>query len=315
MAPRDRVTNLTDEQRQLHIGKPKWLKSSIPTGPVYFEIKRDLRDRKLFTVCEEAKCPNIGECWNTRTATFMVLGGTCTRACKFCNVATGNPNGWLDHNEPLQTAESVKQMALRYVVITMVDRDDLPDGGSEHVAKVLTEIRQLSPQIKIELLAGDFRGEEQLLRNIHTARPEVFAHNLETVERLTPRVRDRRATYRRSLQVLQQYKAMAEYPVLTKSALMLGLGEERDEVVHCLEDMREHGVDFVTIGQYLRPTKKHLSIKRFVHPDEFAWLGEQAKVLGFKSVASGPLVRSSYRAREFYEAAMPSVELRVDNNA
>lgn len=294
----------TKADKQLHIGKPKWLKSSIPTGPVFFEIKRDLRDRKLFTVCEEAKCPNIGECWNTRTATFMVLGGTCTRACKFCNVATGNPNGWLDHAEPLQTAESVKQMNLRYVVITMVDRDDLADGGSEHVGKVLTEIRRLSPEIKIELLAGDFKGEPALLKNIEIARPDVFAHNLETVERLTPRVRDRRATYRGSLKVLKRFKEIAEYPVLTKSALMLGLGEELNEVVDCLKDMRDHDVDFVTIGQYLRPTKKHLSIKRFVHPDEFAWLGEQAKALGFKSVASGPLVRSSYKAREFYEAAI-----------
>lgn len=290
--------------RALHIGKPHWLKTEIPTGATYFNIKRDLRERKLFTVCEEAKCPNIAHCWNTNTATFMVLGEVCTRGCRFCNVKTGNPAGWLDANEPNQVAESAQAMGLKYVVITMVDRDDLEDGGAAHIVKVVRRVRELSPEIRIELLVGDFHGNDSAHSAILGAAPDVYAHNLETVERLTPRVRDRRATYRQSLGVLKRSKELTALPVFTKSALMLGLGEERDEVIATLGDMREHGVDFVTIGQYLRPTKKHLSIKRFVHPDEFADYAEVAKSLGFRSVASAPLVRSSYKAREFYEEAI-----------
>jgi lipoic acid synthetase len=288
----------------LHIGKPDWLKTKIPTGGTFFQIKRDLRERKLYTVCEEAKCPNISQCWNQGTATFMVLGDTCTRGCRFCNVKTGNPRGWLDANEPDQTAESAKIMNLKYVVITMVDRDDLPDGGASHVAKVITRVREVNPGIKIEILGGDFQKNKASLDAIIDAKPEIYAHNLETIRRLTPRVRDARAGYQQSLDVLRMVKETAKHEMYTKSALMLGLGETLDEVVECLVDMREYGVDFVTIGQYMRPTKKHLSIKRWVHPDEFAMLAEKAKDLGFMSVASGPLVRSSYRANEFYEEAM-----------
>ena len=288
----------------LHIGKPDWLKTKIPTGGTFFQIKRDLRERKLYTVCEEAKCPNISQCWNQGTATFMVLGDTCTRGCRFCNVKTGNPQGWLDANEPDQTAESARIMNLKYVVITMVDRDDLPDGGAAHVAKVITRIRDVNPGIKIEILGGDFQKNAAALNEIIDAKPEIYAHNLETIRRLTPRVRDARAGYQQSLDVLRLVKEAAKHEMYTKSALMLGLGETLEEVVECLVDMREYGVDFVTIGQYMRPTKKHLSIKRWVHPDEFAQLAEKAKQLGFMSVASGPLVRSSYKANEFYEEAM-----------
>jgi lipoic acid synthetase len=288
----------------LHIGKPAWLKTTIPTGGTYFQIKKDLRERQLFTVCEEAKCPNIGQCWNQRTATFMVLGDTCTRGCRFCNVKTGNPGGWLDPREAEQTALAAKTMQLRYAVITMVDRDDLPDGGAAHVAQVLQRVKELNPGIRVEILAGDFRESDASLTTLARSRPEVFAHNLETVERLTPRVRDARANYRQSLRVLRRFKDLVDYPVVTKSALMLGLGETLAEVEATLADMREHGVDFVTIGQYMRPTKKHLSIKRFVPPAEFDQLAASARALGFKSVVSGPLVRSSYQAGHYYDEAM-----------
>jgi lipoic acid synthetase len=288
---------------RLELNKPEWLKTKIPTGRVFFEIKKDLRERKLATVCEEAKCPNIEKCWNTNTATFMVLGDTCTRGCRFCNVKTGNPNGWLDHNEPRQVAESTRLMKLKYVVITMVDRDDLQDGGALHVANVLTEIKLLNPNIKIELLAGDFKGSNDSIQSILEVRPEVYAHNIETVERLSPRVRDARANYRQSLMTLDYVKKNSGYSVYTKSALMLGLGEEREEIIAALKDLRSVDVDFITIGQYMRPSKKHLSIKRWVHPDEFKEIGELALSLGFKGVASSPLVRSSYMAKEFYEQA------------
>lgn len=291
--------------KSLHIGKPEWLKTQIPTGATYFAIKRDLRERKLFTVCEEAKCPNIGQCWNTGTATFMVLGDTCTRACRFCNVKTGNPQGWLDPHEPDQTAEAAKLLRLNYAVITMVDRDDLPDGGAAHVARVIERVRELNPGIRLEILAGDFRGDVSSLKQILAPRIEVFAHNIETVKRLTPRVRDARAGYVQSLQVLRQVKELADYqPFHTKSALMLGLGETLEEVEEALVDLRQHAVDFVTIGQYMRPTKQHLSIKRWVPPAEFEQIGALGRKLGFKAIVSGPLVRSSYRANEFYDAAM-----------
>ena len=289
--------------KPLHVGKPAWLKSKIPTGPEYFRIKRELRDRKLYTVCEEAKCPNIGECWSRRTATFMVLGDTCTRACRFCNINTGNPNGWVDEKEPLHTAESVRDMQLKYVVLTMVDRDDMADGGAAHVGKVIDEIKRLNPNIIVEILAGDFRGLDESLKSVLRSEPKVFAHNIETVERLSPRVRDARATYRTSLSVLKRVKELADYQVFTKSALMLGLGESMEEVHQALRDLRDYDVDFVTLGQYLRPSKKHLAIKRWVTPDEFKELEVYARQIGFKSVASGPLVRSSYKAWDYFETA------------
>jgi len=290
-------------EKALHIGKPAWLKTDIPTGETYFRIKRDLRDRKLFTVCEEAKCPNIGQCWNTNTATFMILGEVCTRGCRFCHVKTGNPAGVLDHDEPRQVAESAAQMRLKYVVITMVDRDDLVDGGSAHVARVVEAVRAASPAIRIELLVGDFRARDASISTVLDSRPDVYAHNIETVERLTPRVRDARANYRQSLATLARAKELAGYDVLTKSAIMLGLGEEKAEVEQALRDLRSVGVDFVTLGQYLRPTRKHLSIKRWVEPKEFDGFAAFARSIGFISVASAPLVRSSFRAREFFETA------------
>ncbi|MES2744466.1 MAG: lipoyl synthase [Bdellovibrionota bacterium] len=293
-----------DSPQPLHINKPTWLKTKIPTGDTFFEIKRDLRSKNLFTVCEEAKCPNISECWSTNTATFMILGDTCTRACRFCNVKTGNPGGWLDDNEPAKTAESVAMMKLKYAVLTMVDRDDLEDGGSAHVKRTFEAIRVASPSTLLEFLGGDFQEKDDSLHMVLSARPEVFAHNIETVERLTPRVRDARATYRRSLAVLKRVKELAPYEVFTKSAIMLGLGEKPDEVVQALKDLRENNVDFITIGQYMRPSKRHLSIKEFVPPEQFDELGAIAKELGFLSVASGPLVRSSYRASEFYAKAL-----------
>jgi lipoic acid synthetase len=298
------TTTHPDQKRLLHVGKPSWLKTPIPTGETYFNIKRDLRGRKLYTVCEEAKCPNIGHCWNTNTATFMVLGEVCTRACRFCNVKTGNPEGWLDADEPRQVAESSAVMKLKYVVITMVDRDDLPDGGAAHVAQVIREVRALNPGIIIELLAGDFKGSTEALKVILAERPEVYAHNIETVERLSPRVRDARAKYRQSIEALGHVKKLADYRVFTKSAIMLGLGEEEEEVRSSLSDLREFGVEFINIGQYMRPSNKHLPIKRFAHPDEFERLKAYAESIGFLAVASAPLVRSSYKAHEYYAEAL-----------
>lgn len=291
-------------EKNLHIKKPSWLKTPIPKGKVFFDIKRDLRGRKLFTVCEEAKCPNISECWSSKTATFMIGGEICTRACRFCNVKTGNPGGLLDLEEPGNVAQSCDKMDLKYVVITMVDRDDLKDGGCGHFIKVFSAVKDQNPGIKIEFLSGDFSGDEILLEKILLTRLEVFAHNIETVRRLTPRVRDARASYEQSLRVLDftsKYKHTKSLKTYIKSSIMLGLGEEKAEVHQTLNDLRSSGVDFVTLGQYMRPTKKHLAIKKWVTPDEFAEYGRFARKIGFKGVVSNPLVRSSYKAREFYE--------------
>lgn len=304
-------TTQADNPKALHIGKPAWLKTPIPTGETYFNIKRDLRDRKLYTVCEEAKCPNIATCWNTGTATFMVLGEVCTRGCRFCNVKTGNPGGWLDENEPKQVADSCALMKLKYVVITMVDRDDLPDGGAAHVARVIREVRLTNPGIIVELLAGDFRGSDEALKVILAEKPHVYAHNIETIERLSPRVRDARANYRQSLKALAKVKEFADYDVFTKSAIMLGLGEEEHEVQTSLGDLRDVGCDFINMGQYMRPTNKHLSIKRFAHPDEFDRLGRYAESIGFLAAASAPLVRSSYKAHEYYAKALRNRDERI----
>jgi lipoyl synthase len=282
-----------------HLKKPEWLKTPIPTGQVFFKIRKDLREKNLFTVCEEAKCPNISECWSSNTATFMILGDTCTRACRFCHVKTGNPGGWLDHEEADKTALSVATMGLKYVVITMVDRDDLADGGAKHVAAVLTTVREKNPGIIIELLAGDFQANTSAWQTLAENCPDVYAHNVETVPRLSPRVRDARAGFDQSLKALHWFKEHTT--ARTKSALMLGLGETLDEVKEAMQRLRDVGVDMLTIGQYMRPTKKHLSVKRFVHPDEFKELEIYGYSLGFVGIASGPLVRSSYRAREFYE--------------
>ena len=289
---------------KLHINKPKWLKTKIPTGSTFFKIKKDLKEKRLYTVCEEAKCPNIGECWATNTATFMILGDTCTRACRFCNVKTGNPNGWTDKNEPQKTADSIKIMNLRYAVLTMVDRDDLNDGGAAHVAQVLSTVKIANPDTKLEFLGGDFNGKAESLQKILEAEPEVFAHNLETVRRLSPRVRDARASYDQSLEVLAMIKKISTKTVLTKSAIMVGLGETQQEVFETLRDLRQVDVDIVTIGQYMRPSKRHLAIQEFVTPEQFRVLEEKALDMGFKAVACSPLVRSSYRADFYYGQAI-----------
>jgi lipoic acid synthetase len=281
--------------------KPHWLKVERVQGDRLMDIKRNLRGDRLFTVCEEARCPNISECWNAGTATFMILGDTCTRGCRFCAVKTGNPAGLLDSAEPGKTAANIKAMKLDYAVITMVDRDDLPDGGAAHIASTLVAIQSETPHVVVEILAGDFQGKEEPLSTvIHAGRGlDVFAHNLETVRRLTPRVRDARAKYDQSLRVLENARRLRP-GMFTKSALMLGLGEEEAEIEETLRDIRSVGVDIITIGQYLQPTTKHLTIKRFVHPDEFKHWKSVAETIGFRGVASGPLVRSSYKAAHLF---------------
>lgn len=297
-------------ERALHIGKPAWLKTKIPTGENYFWLKRTMRERKLTTVCEEAKCPNIATCWNERTATFMVLGDTCTRACRFCHVKTGWPLAPGRPEEPHEVAQSCKDMNLTHAVITMVDRDDLVDGGAHHIAAVVRAAKQLMPQLTVELLMGDFRGNRNALDLILAAQPEIWGHNLETVARLTPRVRDARASYQQSLDMLQAAKQRAPYPVVTKSALMLGLGERPEEVIATMADLRRHDVDLLTIGQYLRPTKKHLAIKAWIPPELFAELAREATKLGFLGVAATPLARSSYRAHHLYSQAQAALAAR-----
>ncbi len=284
------------------INKPQWLKSGITGGETLFQIKKDLREKKLYTVCEEAKCPNISDCWNVGTATFMIMGDTCTRGCRFCHIKTGDPQGLLDKEEPFKVAYSIKTMNLQYAVITMVDRDDLPDGGAAHIAETIVAIQKENPHTRVEILAGDFRGNKESLNTmIYAGRGlDVFAHNIETVRRLSPRVRDARAKYDQSLQVLENAKKLQPTGLFTKSAIMLGLGEEGEEVYASLQDLRNVGVDIVTIGQYLQPTPKHLTVKRFAHPSEFDFWKTTAEKLGFKGVAAGPLVRSSYKASHLF---------------
>ncbi len=281
--------------------KPYWLKTPIAHGDVLVSIKRRLRKGQLHTVCEEAKCPNIAECLNAGTATFMILGDTCTRGCRFCNVKTGNPGGVLDAEEPQKVAHTIRDMALDYAVLTMVDRDDLPDGGAAHIAQTVSAIRELSPNIIIEILAGDFRGNQEALRTVLFAGNglNTFAHNLETVRRLSPRVRDAKASYEQSLEVLRNAKRIRPESY-TKSGMMLGLGEEQNDIEECLRDMCSAGAQIVTIGQYLQPTPRHIPVARFVHPDEFNHWKTFAESIGFLAVASGPLVRSSYRAANLF---------------
>jgi lipoyl synthase len=281
--------------------KPAWLKRTIPAGDRYAWIKRQARELDLHTVCEEARCPNIGECWQGGTATFMLMGDTCTRGCRFCSVKTSRRPGPLDPAEPDKIAATIAAMDLDYVVLTTVDRDDLPDQGAAHIAAVIRRTQRECPELLIEVLSGDFRGERALIDQVIAARPAVFAHNLETVERLTPRVRDPRATYRQSLEVLAHAKRTA--PRLpTKSSLMLGLGEQDAEVLAAMRDLRAVGVDFLTLGQYLQPDAGKLAVQEYIHPEAFAALEEAGLDLGFRYVAAGPLVRSSYRAAEYWLA-------------
>jgi lipoic acid synthetase len=281
------------------MSKPAWLKTRAPSGENYGKIKNMLGELKLATVCQEAKCPNIGECWTSGTATFMLMGEVCTRGCRFCHVKTGNPKGKIDPFEPEKVAYSISQMALDYVVITSVDRDDLPDQGASHFARTVSTIKKLNSKLIVEILTPDFRGELGLIQEIVNSRPDVFAHNIETVERLTPGVRDPRAKYRQSLDVLDGIKKMNPN-MYTKSSIMLGLGETDEEVLQTLKDLRSVGCDVVTFGQYLQPTKRHLKVIEYITPEKFKEWQTIAEGMGFLYVASGPLVRSSYRAGEFF---------------
>ncbi len=279
--------------------KPSWLKVAIPSGEKYHFIKQKRKSLNLATVCEEARCPNIGECWSSGTATFMVMGDSCTRGCRFCSVITKKYPESLDPLEPLKLAETLAQMNLDYVVITTVDRDDLIDQGAQHIRDCIEKVQEFNPDMLVEILMPDFRGELGLVDKIIDSRPAVMAHNIETVERLTPRVRDRRATYRQSLRVLEyiKNKNLMHY---TKSSIMLGFGESKKEVLQTMNDLRGVGVDFFTLGQYLRPTKHQLEVNEYVLPSVFDFYRDEGLKMGFRYVASGPLVRSSYKAAEFF---------------
>ncbi len=274
--------------------KPSWIRAKAPTSDLVKQLKGTLRENNLFTVCEEAACPNLGECFSKGTATFMIMGDICTRRCPFCDVGHGRPNP-LDENEPYNVAKTIQNMKLRYVVLTSVDRDDLRDGGAMHFVNCITEIRRLNPHIKIEILTPDFRGRMDIALDILTqAPPDIFNHNLESIPRLYKKIRPG-ADYMWSLELLQNFKQL--YPeVPTKSGIMLGLGEELDEVEQVLSDMRAHDVNMLTLGQYLQPSRDHLAVERYVTPDEFKQLEKLAYDLGFDQVASGPMVRSSYHA-------------------
>lgn len=276
--------------------KPKWLTTNINTNKSYTKLKKLMRSKNLHTVCEEAKCPNIYECWSERkTATFMILGDICTRGCRFCAVKTGLPSE-LDWDEPERVADSVQLMGLRHVVVTAVARDDLNDGGAQVFAETVRAIRRKNPGCTIEVLPSDMKGDYESLKTLMDSRPDIFNHNIETVRRLTKRVRAR-ATYDRSLQLLKRVKFLSPHTP-TKSSIMVGLGETKEEIIQAMDDLLAHGVDIMTIGQYLQPTRKHLSVERYYHPDEFRELKEIALEKGFKHCESGPLVRSSYHADE-----------------
>ncbi len=287
---------------------PDWIKSRMPSGDNYHDLKGLLRGLGLNTVCEEARCPNVGECWDQRTATIMILGDTCTRACGFCAIKTGRPT-WFDDDEPRRVAEAISGLGLEHVVVTSVARDDLPDGGASVFAETIRRLKASNPGMGVEVLIPDFNGTDAPLRTVMEAQPDILNHNVETVERLQKPVR-RRAQYHRSLGVLERAKAYAGeigYPAHTKSSLMVGLGEERHELSQVFRDLRAVDCDILTIGQYLRPTPDHLPLVRYYHPDEFAEMKAEALALGFRHVESAPLVRSSYHARD----QVPGAELRA----
>jgi lipoic acid synthetase len=294
--------------------KPHWLKVRAPGGENYLAIKELLGTLNLPTVCQQARCPNMGECWSVGTATFMLLGEVCTRGCRFCAVKTGNPRGALDENEPEKVGYAISQMGLKYVVLTSVDRDDLPDEGSGHFARTVSVIKENCPDLIVEVLTPDFRGCSSHIEKIVRARPNVFAHNLETVERLQRPVRDPRAGYAQSLKVLELVKEL-DSGSHTKTSLMLGLGEREEEIMKTLRDLRAIDCDVVTFGQYLQPTKRHLRVEKFYRPEEFQFWKQTAEELGFLYVASGPLVRSSYRAGEFFMRGMIEKRRRMEAEA
>jgi len=283
--------------------KPEWLKIRPPSSEKFGLIKETLRKYNLHTVCEEAHCPNIPECWSGGTATFMVMGDVCTRACKFCAVKTGYPAMPLDPEEPRKLANAVKEWGLDYIVITSVDRDDLPDQGANHFAKCVKSLKAEIQNIIIEVLIPDFRGNLDCIKTIVEARPEVIAHNIETVKSLQRKVRDPRANYEQSLFVLENVKKMNP-SIYTKSSIMLGLGEKDEEVIQAMHDLRNISVDVLTLGQYLRPSSWHIQVSEYVHPDKFEYLKEEGEKMGFMYVAAGPFVRSSYRAGEYFLRGM-----------
>ncbi|KAI5955190.1 hypothetical protein KGF54_001751 [Candida jiufengensis] len=282
---------------------PSWLKVPIPKGKSYHNVKKDVRELKLSTVCEEAKCPNIGECWGGKkseaTATIMLLGDTCTRGCRFCSVKTNRAPSKPDPMEPENTAEAISRWGLGYVVLTTVDRDDLIDGGANHLRETVEKIKLKAPQILVEVLGGDFRGDLEMVKILANSGLDVYAHNMETVEDLTPHIRDRRATYKQSLSVLETAK-QTKPSLITKTSLMLGFGETDEQVISTLKDLRSIGCDVVTFGQYMRPTKRHMKVVEYISPEKFNYWKEYALDMGFLYVASGPLVRSSYKAGEAF---------------
>ncbi len=299
------VTAVKDGVKKRHnapapAGKPRWLKAKVPSGETFAAVRRNVRKHRLNTVCEESKCPNIGECWNNGTATIMLMGSVCTRTCKFCAVDTGNPQGWLDTGEPGNTARSVQLMGLHYVVLTSVDRDDLADGGAAHYAACVQAVKELNPDTGVEALTPDFNGSEDAIQTVVTSGLDVFAQNIETVERLTRRVRDPRAGYAQTLDVLAAAREIAP-EVLVKTSLMLGLGETDEEIFATMDDLRARDVHILTLGQYLQPTTHHLPVERFVSPADFARYRQLGLERGFLEVVAGPLVRSSYRADQVLE--------------
>jgi lipoic acid synthetase len=282
--------------------KPEWLKVKLPSGENYERLRGIVKDRGLHTVCQEAMCPNIAECWGVGTGTFMILGDTCTRGCRFCNVKTGIPNA-IDPLEAFKLAKSIEDLGLNYAVITCVDRDDLADGGATAMADAIRAIRARTPHVKVEVLTSDYRGDESALKIVIDAEPDVYAHNIETTRTLTRSVRDRRCGYDQSLTVLANAKTLRP-DMFTKSSIMLGLGEIDDDVLQTARDLRDVGVDIITFGQYLRPTKKHLEVVEFVTPEKFGWFAAQVKPMGFHQVVSGPLVRSSYHAEQAFSTML-----------
>lgn len=283
--------------KRTYLKKPEWLKIKIPSGDAFKDVYELLEKYHLFTVCQEARCPNIHECWSKKCATIMILGRVCTRACRFCAVTSGNPKGMIDPEEPKNVAEVVEKMKLTYVVITSVDRDDLDDFGSGHYAETIKQMKTKNPDTKVEALIPDFSAEVIYLKKIIDARPYVIGHNIETVARLTPYIRDRRCGYKKSLGVLKTIKEI-DGRIYTKSGLMVGLGEETDEIIETLQDLKDANVNIVTIGQYLQPTKKHHYVQKYYTPEEFNEFKNIGEGIGIQYVISGPLVRSSYHAAE-----------------
>ena len=288
----DAVVHKTSGDRPATVRRPEWLKAKIPGGENYVRVKGIIDAERLHTVCEEARCPNMGECWHAGTATFMILGDTCTRSCGFCAVKTGRPDQNLDWDEPARVARAARLMNLRHVVVTSVNRDERKDGGAPIFAETIRLVRQELPGCSIEVLIPDFKGSEEALRVVLEARPDILNHNMETVRRLYYPVRPQ-ANYDRSLELLRRSKA---YGLVTKTGMMLGIGERTEEIISAMADIRTTGCDILTLGQYLQPTKEHLPVDRYVHPDEFRMLKDRGLEMGFRHVESGPLVRSSYHA-------------------